>query len=78
MTKEQLEHFCILRNESLHDSNFQVQVDADSAGFSVNDLGQARKVEDDSGFIERWEWETPHGTLVENRCVGAERRWSLR
>jgi len=60
LTKEKLEKFVDMRNESEFCSNLQFEIDANECGFSVKDLGKVTKVE-----LGHYEWQTPFGTLRE-------------
>lgn len=60
MTRKQLERFIATRNKSPHNSNLQFQIDAAACGFEVTDLPEPRRVD-----AHHYEWDTPHGTLVE-------------
>ncbi len=64
MTKEQLEKFIKIRNESPFNSNMQFQIDANAAGFDNKELGEAQKIDFNDGY--GWQWITPHGRLIES------------
>lgn len=69
LTREQLDKFIKLRNESRYDSNFQFQVDLDAAGISgISDLGKVKEVQEAVG-LTMWTWDTPFGKLVEQDGV---------
>lgn len=63
MTKDQLLRFIKIRNSSGFSSNLQFSIDAEEAGFKVEELGATKKV----GLKQcpAYHWETPHGTLIE-------------
>lgn len=60
MTKKQLEKFIRIRNNSQFSSNLQFQIDCNTAGFNVSDLGTATPV------VNGYEWITPFGKLIED------------
>lgn len=59
-TKKQIGRFIKIRNASGFSSNLQFSIDAREAGFDVNDLGEAFKLEEGG-----YGWSTPHGQLIE-------------
>ena len=61
LNKSNLLKFVRIRNESGFSSNLQFSIDAGEAGFDVDELGAVTK-NDDGGY----EWQTPHGRLVEH------------
>lgn len=65
MTKEQLLRFVEIRNASGFSSNLQFAIDAEEAGFKVEELGQAYK-----RAAGGYRWETPHGVLIEHGWAG--------
>lgn len=62
MTKAQLLKFIKTRNASDHQSNLQFQFDLEACGLKIADLGDG-----DWQQPGRFAWETPHGTLIEER-----------
>lgn len=60
LSKAALLKFVGIRNESGFSSNLQFSFDAATAGVDLDLLGDARKSEDGG-----YEWQTPHGLLVE-------------
>lgn len=60
MTKNQLLKFVKIRNESEFQTNLQFMLDLQQCGLSVKDFEGPRKVAEG-----HWEWDTPHGTLIE-------------
>ena len=65
MTKEQLLKFIRIRNRSEFTSNLQFGIDADEAGFKVEELGSPSRTWDESGQANGYRWETPFGELRE-------------
>ena len=61
LSKNALLKFCRIRNESGFSSNLQFSIDAREAGIDLDLLGDARKGENGG-----YEWQTPHGLLVEH------------
>lgn len=59
-TKNQIERFIKIRNKSGFSSNLQFSIDCREAGFDVNDLGEAFKLEEGG-----YRWWTEHGQLIE-------------
>lgn len=64
MTLNQLRQFVKIRNASSFSSNLQFAIDADEAGFKVEELGAPTKV--GLKHSPAYHWQTPHGTLVEH------------
>jgi hypothetical protein len=63
MTKEQLLKFIKIRNSSGYSSNLQFSIDAEEAGFKVEELGAVEKV--GLRHAPAYHWQTPWGTLIE-------------
>jgi len=61
LTKAKLEKYVKVRNKADFHSNMQFQIDAEECGFSMADLGPAKK----EGYD--YTWATPFGTLREHR-----------
>jgi hypothetical protein len=64
--KSQLLRFIEIRNASGFSSNLQFSIDAGEAGFKVEELGEAFKLE-----AGGYRWWTEHGQLIEHpdgRC----------
>lgn len=59
-TKKQLLAFVRIRNASGYASNLQFAFDCDEAGFKLEELGQAYKLE-----AGGYRWHTEHGQLIE-------------
>lgn len=59
MTLKQLQKFCAIRNASEYAFNLQFQIDLEEAGLSLEEIGQAYRVEDG------YRWDTPVGVLWE-------------
>lgn len=60
MTKNQLLKFVKMRNESPHSTNLQFMLDLETCGLRVKDFEGPREIAEG-----HWEWDTPHGTLIE-------------
>ena len=61
MTEAQIRKFVTIRNASGLNSNLQFSIDAREAGVDLDLLGDAAK-----GEHGGYEWQTPHGLLVEH------------
>ena len=64
ISKRQMVRFIKMRNASLFNTNLQFQIDAETCGFRVNDLGEVKVVTGEHG-IKIYEWTTPYGVLRE-------------
>lgn len=60
LTVDTLQRFVRIRNRSQHPSNLQFAIDAEAAGFTVDDLGRCTTPE--PGV---YVWDTPCGRLIE-------------
>lgn len=60
-TKRQLERFVRIRNKSPFNSNFQFQIDLETVGLKVADIGTAVKIREGV-----YEWRLANVTLVED------------
>lgn len=63
-SKKQLKEFVKVRNESSFQNNMQFAIDAEECGFRINELGEAKKIENENGTVT-YVWNTPFGQLIE-------------